>query len=564
VAIDPENLAGTAKLTFADEFDTLSLWNGSSGTWATNMPWGAENGSTLDNNGDKEWFINSNYAPTASVRPWTVSSGVLSLTTDRADPSIRPYINNYEYTSGLINSYYTFSQQYGYFEIRAQLPEGQGFLPAFWLVPTDGRWPPEVDIFEVLGHDPTTIYYGLHSMATGVRVPIWDGPKKVADLSVGFHTIGFSWSAETVTFYVDGQQIFTAPTPADFHTPMYMIANLMVGSGWTGPVDSTTPFPSSFQIDYIRVYEDLGAPPPPPPPPQPPIDFDHSGQSDVLWQNDDGRVAVWLMNGTTLLDRSMVGPNPGPDWRVKGTGDFNQDGRSDIIWQNDDGRAALWFLDGMALAGQGMFGDNPGPSWHVIDTGNFSADRKSDILWQNDDGRVAVWLVDGTAQIAAAVVGDNPGAAWHVKASGDFNGDGESDILWQNNDGRAAVWLLDGMNFVSAAVVSDNPGPSWHIKDSGDFNGDGKFDILWQNDDGRAGIWFLDGLALLRGSVVGSNPGPAWQAEAAADYNGDGMSDILWQHDNGQADIWLMSGFGVLDSGLVGPNLGPAWHVGWI
>ena len=97
---------------------------------------------------------------------------MLSLTADRADPSIRPYINNYEYTSGLINSYYTFSQTYGYFEMRAQLPKGQGLLSAFWLVPADGSWPPEVDILEVLGRDTTTMYYGMHSMATGTRVAI--------------------------------------------------------------------------------------------------------------------------------------------------------------------------------------------------------------------------------------------------------------------------------------------------------------------------------------------------------------------------------------------------------
>src|SRR5215213_2400391 len=158
MAIDPRNLAGTAKLTFADEFNTLSLWNGTSGTWATNMPYAPANGTTLTNNGDEEWFINANYAPTASVKPWTVSSGVLSLTAANADPALRPYINNYPYTSGLINSYYTFSQEYGYFEMRADLPHGQGLLPAFWLLPADGSGPTEIDIMEVLGHDTTTAY----------------------------------------------------------------------------------------------------------------------------------------------------------------------------------------------------------------------------------------------------------------------------------------------------------------------------------------------------------------------------------------------------------------------
>ena len=98
MAIDPRNLAGTAALTFADEFNTLSLRSGSSGTWSTNLWWGGANGHSYGDN--QQWYIEANYAPTASVRPWTVSSGVLSITAAKADPSIRPYINNYEYTSG--------------------------------------------------------------------------------------------------------------------------------------------------------------------------------------------------------------------------------------------------------------------------------------------------------------------------------------------------------------------------------------------------------------------------------------------------------------------------------
>jgi hypothetical protein len=293
-------------------------------------------------------------------------------------------------------------------------------------------------------------------------------------------------------------------------------------------------------------------------------DFDRDFSSDIVWQNNDGRAAVWLVNGTSVYDAAVVGPNPGPSWHIKGTGDFNEDDRSDIVWQHNDGRVGIWFFNGLNLVGTGVMANNPGPAWQVIDTGHFNADAKSDLLWQNNDGRVAVWTLDGTIQLGGAVVGSNPGPAWHVKASGDFNGDGQSDILWQNNDGRAAVWIMEGMDVAGTAVVGANPGPSWHIIDSGDFNGDGKSDILWQNDDGRAGVWFLDGLLFVSGSVVGSNPGPLWQAEAAADYNGDGKSDILWQHDNGQAGVWLMSGFQVLESDIVGANPGTAWHVDWI
>ena len=69
MTIDPTNLAATATMTFDEEFNALSLWNGSSGTWATTFifadPKG--NGSTLAGNNEQEWYINANYAATAGI-----------------------------------------------------------------------------------------------------------------------------------------------------------------------------------------------------------------------------------------------------------------------------------------------------------------------------------------------------------------------------------------------------------------------------------------------------------------------------------------------------------------
>ena len=100
--------------------------------------------------------------------------------------------------------------------------------------------------------------------------------------------------------------------------------------------------------------------------------------------------------------RSRHSPNPGPSWHVEGTGDFNGDGKSDILWQNDNGTPAIWLMDGLNADRRSRTCANPGPSWHVEGTGDFNGDGKSDILWQNDNGTPAIWLMDGVNVIGAA------------------------------------------------------------------------------------------------------------------------------------------------------------------
>jgi beta-glucanase (GH16 family) len=279
MTIDPKNLSSTAELTWSDEFGTLNLWNGTSG-WDTNYWYGAENGSSLTGNAEEEWYIDHEYAPTAAaitagniVAPWTIETvttngvtrTVLTLTAAPVtDPQTQSLIDGYDYSSGEINSYSSFTQLYGYFEMSAKLPAGQGLWPAFWLLPADGSWPPEIDIMEVLGHDITTLHNAVHYNGRGGRHMSLGSSTQVDDLSQDFHTFGVNWQADYITWYFDGEQVYQAATPAGLNKPMYMIANLAVGGNWPGSPDSSTVFPAEYQIDYIRVYSAAGLPDPDP------------------------------------------------------------------------------------------------------------------------------------------------------------------------------------------------------------------------------------------------------------------------------------------------------------
>jgi beta-glucanase (GH16 family) len=148
----------------------------------------------------------------------------------------------------MISSQPSFWQTYGYFEMRAKIPSGRGLWPAFWLLPKDQSWPPEIDVMESVG-DASHIYATVHSTvqpAAGIEARI--SPDS-------FHTFAVSWDPDQIVWYVDDRRIGAAHTPADVHKPMYMIANLAVGGNWPGSPDATTVFPAEMTIDYIRAYK---------------------------------------------------------------------------------------------------------------------------------------------------------------------------------------------------------------------------------------------------------------------------------------------------------------------
>jgi beta-glucanase (GH16 family) len=254
--IDPNNLKATATMTFDAEFNRLNLWNGKTPGWDTNYWYNPlhGNGGSLSTNGEQEWYINYNDPKTKVVKPWHVANGIMTLTGNPAPRNIQPLINGYQYTSGEINSYHAFHQEYGFFQIRCKLPAGQGTWPAFWLLPENGSWPPEIDILEVLGQQPTVLYTSAHGEQNGQETN-YGTATTVPDTSKAFHTYAVDWEPDYLTWYFDGRQVYRLKTPPGFNTPMYIEANLALGGYWGGDVNNTTPFPSNMQIDFIRVYK---------------------------------------------------------------------------------------------------------------------------------------------------------------------------------------------------------------------------------------------------------------------------------------------------------------------
>jgi beta-glucanase (GH16 family) len=263
VPINPMNLATTAKLTFKAAFVSLSLWNGTTGKFATDYWYNPihGHGGTNPSSGEEEWYINSNYAETQAITPWTIANNKLLLTLDVAPANIRPLINGYAYTSGELNTFHTFSQTYGYFEIRARVPAVYGLWSAFWLRRENGDWPPELDVMEILGRDPGTLHVNVHTRMNARKGPGTGNINEshavpIPDASLAFHTYGVDWEANLITWYFDRQPVCVIPTPVDMHRPMYMQVNLAGGGTWARDID-VAKLPASFEIDYIKAYTKL-------------------------------------------------------------------------------------------------------------------------------------------------------------------------------------------------------------------------------------------------------------------------------------------------------------------
>ncbi|MDK1374682.1 MULTISPECIES: family 16 glycosylhydrolase [unclassified Sinorhizobium] len=237
--------------TFSDDFNTLQLRDGASGIWDAKFWWAPDKGSTLSGNGELQWYINPAYQPTASANPFSVNNGVLTITATPASDAIQAEINGFDYTSGLLTTHSSFAQTYGYFEIRADMPDDQGVWPAFWLLPADGSWPPELDVVEMRGQDPNTMIATVHSNETGSRTSIASAVK-VADTS-GFHKYGVLWTEDEIVWYFDDVAVAHADTPSDMHEPMYMLVNLAVGGIAGTPADGLVDG-AEMKIDYIKAY----------------------------------------------------------------------------------------------------------------------------------------------------------------------------------------------------------------------------------------------------------------------------------------------------------------------
>ena len=254
----------TSKLTqtFAEDFNALSLKDNTTGLgrWSTTFDFGAKEGAkslashTLLNNDEQQIYVDPNYAGNAAkgsaglgLNPFSIHDGVLQITAQKTTADQSAKLFGYEYTSGLLTTETSFAQKYGYFEMRAQLPLGQGVWPAFWLLPEDGTNPLELDVMEAVGGDMA--HQTSHFSVDGVKSK--ESFANFVNNPDDFHTYGMLWTEKELAWYIDGVEVSSMATPADLNRPMYMLVNLAVGGNWAGDATFDS---ASMNVDYVHAY----------------------------------------------------------------------------------------------------------------------------------------------------------------------------------------------------------------------------------------------------------------------------------------------------------------------
>lgn len=260
----PNGPTGDWHLIFSDEFAGTSL---DLSKWIMCNPSFAS--SCVPYNEEQQLF-NTALTNNKNVQ---VNGGQLHLI------AIKDGSGDHPYSSGMVSTgpnkwnyaqpdYQSFQFTYGYYEGKVKFPKGNGLWPSLWMLPdqkTYGGWPDsgEYDVVEIAGNDPTIGHFTAHWGPDGSGTcghPCTPQEETIADASTGFHTYGFDWEADGLTWYVDGKQMGNKITDQVEirNTPFYIIANFSVGGTWpplNGGPDASTPFPSQVDIEYLRVWQ---------------------------------------------------------------------------------------------------------------------------------------------------------------------------------------------------------------------------------------------------------------------------------------------------------------------
>jgi beta-glucanase (GH16 family) len=178
------------------------------------------------------------------------------------------------YTSASINTGQRKQFQFGRFEVRARFDTASGSWPAIWTLGTTKPWPSngEIDIMEFyrVNRIPTILAnfaWGttkrLNAKWVDMKKPLADFIKDDPKWTKSFHIWRMDWNKDSINIFLDDQLLNTVLlehtlNPDGFNPflqPHYIVLNLAIGANGGDP--SKSKFPIKYEVDYVRVYQNL-------------------------------------------------------------------------------------------------------------------------------------------------------------------------------------------------------------------------------------------------------------------------------------------------------------------
>jgi len=175
-----------------------------------------------------------------------------------------------QYTSARLHTGGKQTWKYGRIAARIQLPYGQGIWPAFWMLGAnidenggDTPWPKsgEIDILELYGSkDNAVVEANIHYNNLGHKsMGATSFKLEKGIFAENFHIFELEWNKEEFIWYVDGEEYcrtnISDKNLDEFHKEFFILLNLAVGGNWAKFPDSTTIFPQTMYVDWVRVYK---------------------------------------------------------------------------------------------------------------------------------------------------------------------------------------------------------------------------------------------------------------------------------------------------------------------
>lgn len=147
---------------------------------------------------------------------------------------------------------------FGMYETRMKPIKNDGVVSSFFTYtgPSEDTVWDEIDI-EFLGKDTTKVQFNYYTNGEGGHEFLYD---LGFDASESFHTYGFDWKEDSITWYVDSKPVYTAKKDIP-QVPGQIMMNVWPGVGvddWLKPFDGNGPLTAEY--DYLSYKEEEGSP----------------------------------------------------------------------------------------------------------------------------------------------------------------------------------------------------------------------------------------------------------------------------------------------------------------